>query len=591
MVKKFAFLLCTAVLSASVLSAMPTVARAENETAEIEALAESLGAYTDALYIKNYLHTDDLPISDESYTDYLKKCSPVEVGNGGVVYSDFSNTVSLGMCNGIALVEILAHNGIISPSDLDPDAGTLSDINLNPTVDKYLTDYQVIQNHNEQTLSTYYKVMTHSSEELVSDLVDTAERCMNEGKYFFITITSKDFNHAVAGMGVINGNWELNGGIYDKCVLILDSNLVLDGKSTPFSPKACIYVNSETNKAYMPAYQRETSEEFLITAFDDDNLMNYKGTINESTELPEELDSLWEVSMNNAFKNIFELTAYNSDGSEYDGIEAQNGFYLDYDPKVAFLNCEKIKVNSYLDPRRAESEYGSDFNKEERFSVVFDSKDKQISTNLTYNGCIEVDDKSVKITTTDPKTVEDYSIIIHSNDGILSHFDWSFYGFTSSDIKVTETENGVILNSSRNGIYTKIDIYDHVYDSEGNIADEFNDEFAKFNVTSSEGNIMIALDDSSNIVLYRDNNGDGVYDVPVEKGDVNSDGRIDATDASFILDAYSTLSTTNNKLYQNVFINKDIADVNEDGYIDATDASIVLAKYAELSTNIISENN
>lgn len=565
----------------SVLSAMPIVANAENETAEIEALAESLGAYTDALYIENYVHTDDLPISEESYIDYVKKCSPIEINGGGpVVYTEFSSTINGGMCNGISLVEILAHNGIISPSDLDPNAETLSDITLNPTVDKYLTDYQVIQNHTEQTLSTYYKVMTHSSEELVADLVDTAERCMNKGKYFFITLNSVGFNHAVAGMGVIDGNWELNGGVYDKCVLILDSNLVLDGKSTPFSPKTCIYVNSATNKAYMPAYQRETGEDFLITAFDDDSLMNYKGTINESTELPEELDSLWEVRMNNAHKNIFELTAYNFDGSEYDGIEAQNGFYLDYDPKVAFLNCEKIKVNSYLDPLQAE--YGVD--KSERFSVVFDSKDKHISTNLTFNGCIEVDDKSVKVTTTDPKTVEDYAITIKSNDGILSHFEWSFYGFTNSDIKATETEDGVILNSSRNGIYTKINVFDPVYDAHGNITDEFSNQFAKFNVTSSEGNIMIALDDSDNVVLYRDDNGDGVYDVPVEKGDVNSDGIIDATDASFILDAYSTLSTTNNTNYQNVFINEDIADFNGDGHVDATDASMVLAKYAESST-------
>ncbi|MDE7364420.1 MAG: hypothetical protein K2N27_05990 [Ruminococcus sp.] len=567
----------------SILSAMPIVASAENETAEIEALAESLGAYTDALYIKNYVHTDDLPISEESYTDYLKGCSPVEINGGGpVVYADFSNTISAGMCNGISFVEILAHNGVISPSDLDPNAETLSDITLTPTVDKYLTDYQVIQNHNEQTLSTYYKIMTHSSEELVADLVDTAERCMNEGKYFLITIDSKDFNHAVAGMGVIDGNWELNGGVYDKCVLILDSNLVLDGKPTPFAPEACIYVNSETNKAYMPAYQRETDEEFFITAFDDDNIMNYKGTINASTELPEEINSLWEVRMNNSYKNIFELTAYNSDGTEYDGMEAQNGFSLDEDPKIAFLNCEKIRVNSYLDPLMAE--YGTGFDKEERFSVVFDSRNRHISTNLTYNGGIEVDDKSVKIATTDPKTVENYMIIIESNDGILSHFDWSFLGFTNSDIKVTETEDGIILNSSRNGIYTKVSSFDPVYDDDGNITDEFLDEFVKFNVMSSDGNIMIALDDSDNVVLYRDDNGDGVYDVPVEKGDVNSDGKIDATDASFILDAYSTLSTTNNPFYQKVFINEDIADFNGDGYVDATDASMVLAKYAESST-------
>lgn len=107
----------------SVLSAMPIVANAENETAEIEALSKSLGAYTDALYIENYLHTDDFPISEESYTDYIKKCSPIEMNGGGpAVYTDFKNTINGGMCNGISFVEILAHNGVISPSDLDPNA-------------------------------------------------------------------------------------------------------------------------------------------------------------------------------------------------------------------------------------------------------------------------------------------------------------------------------------------------------------------------------------------------------------------------------------------------------------------------------------
>ena len=64
------------------------------------------------------------------------------------------------------------------------------------------------------------------------------------------------------------------------------------------------------------------------------------------------------------------------------------------------------------------------------------------------------------------------------------------------------------------------------------------------------------------------------------RGDVNSDGLINASDASLVLHAYSALSTGGT-----TDINTELADYNDDNVVDASDASLILRKYVELSTS------
>ena len=65
-------------------------------------------------------------------------------------------------------------------------------------------------------------------------------------------------------------------------------------------------------------------------------------------------------------------------------------------------------------------------------------------------------------------------------------------------------------------------------------------------------------------------------------GDVNSDGYIDAVDASSVLAYYTLISTNKNGGYNEE--QKLTADVNHDGWINAVDASNILAYYAFAST-------
>lgn len=65
-------------------------------------------------------------------------------------------------------------------------------------------------------------------------------------------------------------------------------------------------------------------------------------------------------------------------------------------------------------------------------------------------------------------------------------------------------------------------------------------------------------------------------------GDPNGDGKTDAKDASFVLEAYSKLSTGGTDVLSSE--QSTAANVNRDEKVDAKDASAILAYYAYLST-------
>lgn len=75
---------------------------------------------------------------------------------------------------------------------------------------------------------------------------------------------------------------------------------------------------------------------------------------------------------------------------------------------------------------------------------------------------------------------------------------------------------------------------------------------------------------------------DGVPTEELATGDIDGNGNIDATDASFVLAEYAVLSTSSTGTFTEA-MNKS-ADVNGDGMIDAVDASVILGYYAYTST-------
>ena len=119
--------------------------------------------------------------------------------------------------------------------------------------------------------------------EKIESLLDTAEKCMADNRYFLIVIRKNFFAHAVCGIGITDGSWTFNDKSYDKCILTLDSNAYTEDSGC-FSDENCIYINSETKESYIPAYINKdgAGKNLDYIAIDNDELLNYKGAINPS---------------------------------------------------------------------------------------------------------------------------------------------------------------------------------------------------------------------------------------------------------------------------------------------------------------------
>ncbi|MDE6678879.1 MAG: hypothetical protein K2K02_07545, partial [Ruminococcus sp.] len=99
--------------------------------------------------------------------------------------------------------------------------------------------------------------------------------------------------------------------------------------------------------------------------------------------------------------------------------------------------------------------------------------------------------------------------------------------------------------------------------------------FSQFNVFA-KNDVMIKLNKESGEVYFAIGEN---FDTPVEIGDVDCNGMLNASDATFILSNYAQASTGGKNM-----LNTQLADFNGDGIVNAVDASQVLAEYAKRST-------
>ena len=69
--------------------------------------------------------------------------------------------------------------------------------------------------------------------------------------------------------------------------------------------------------------------------------------------------------------------------------------------------------------------------------------------------------------------------------------------------------------------------------------------------------------------------------IPLELGDINGDGLIDAVDATAVSIEYAHLATGGESTLTDE--QKKVADVNGDGFVDAVDSTIISMYYAKVS--------
>ena len=173
-----------------------------------------------------------------------------------------------GSCVGLAITVILAKNGVFSPSELQSDAKTLSDIQPTDDVRSFINYYQCIQYDNAFSGSEL-------NAQLFYRMLKNAASIPNGESPFLLTFTTKTGSHGVAGYGLESGDWEWDGKTYDGRVLIWDSNF-----PKALHDESCLYFDSATFDYCIPQYGIHVAEGAedntagIITVCNDLNVLN-----------------------------------------------------------------------------------------------------------------------------------------------------------------------------------------------------------------------------------------------------------------------------------------------------------------------------
>ena len=438
-----------------------------------------------------------------------------------------------------------------------------------------------MQAYSELDLYEQYLVNNLTYDEKINRLLATAEKCMKEKRYFFITFRGTTFAHALCGIGVTDGNWTFNDKSYDKCVLVLDSNAKnKDKEPIGFTNEICIYINSETKESYIPFYDRffTGDEEISFVAIDDNSLLNNKGAINPSEKIDTDLSKIKKFLYTDDDKKdmkIYSIIQNPSDNLNIDRYIKEN-----MEDKTCF-EADTIRFeleNAKNTPRNYR------YIDTERW-IDLELKIKEEDTNgekVKFNCDFEISDDKIFMNNNNkvPLTV---NTLIRMNDdsyNFAPYYDWMIAGKVANKLSIEIRDKGMLIKSDGlNDIL--ISPYYYSIDDKGKVKELRVQALDNYNYLylSSSNNVLINIDEEKNFVYYIDDNGDDVYDTRVQKGDINCDGFIDAVDASKVLSIYARLSTIINNP-----VDCSLGDINNDGFVDAVDASAILAKYAELST-------
>lgn len=521
---------------------------------QLREYAEKCGYSTDCFSFPNFSRLLPATTKNPQYAQFLKLCSFPEASRSPA--ENYSGALATGRCVGLSVLSILAHNGRISPGDIQPGAETIADIELNEDTDVYLSHYQTVQAYSGFDMYMKWFVNSHTPQETVRILIDTAERAAKENRYFLIIHNSHVTTHAVAAMGIIDGNWSFKGRDFDKCVPIYDSNFT-DGEDG-FFPAASIYINSADLEAYIPFYEITTDDDMSLFITDDDNLMNYKGILSPAEAPDTDVSAITRIELDGSG---FTAEAHRSDGTSYDPISTGNisfrtdhgrAYYCDGDSFDVRYSGESSSSVCFTDTSAAYT-----ITADKKFSAA--SKD---SSGITVSG----NGTEYKIS----------AVFSEDSCKFAPHCRYSLSGSADGSISFSRTDNGVIIGGE-NGAKCRLQTFDAIYDKDTQLP-ELSENSRKFDIYCS-GSVRAAFDDDNALRLFIDKDNNGTYSFPVDKGDVNCSGIIDASDATAVLMSYSAVSVGGEQ-----FIDLSLGDMDGNGSLDAADATDILTIYADMST-------
>jgi len=543
---------------------------ADEENDKLSEIASSLGADTDYfnLGLSNYTPNTCY----EKAAAYLKEIIPANINASSYVDSYFKNfetnkynsysaseLASEGIKDGMNIISVLTHNGIIKPSDIQSGAENLSDITFDNDVNDALVCYSINLNKKLKAQEAH-EMYIYSKEEQVKKLLELAEKATNEKRFFYMSLCTDKKYDSFTGMGMTTGNWSFQNKSYDKCIIT---------KSIFYDYLKCFYINSETFDIYNDLY-RDSDEIAALYSTDNDNLLNYHGMIN-----PCEYESEYDItnmsirSGSSGFVYDISVKGRNGETSYYKGDYGQSIRNIEKKARLPFSMSSMDSMS--IDAKYDESTSGM-YNIENPLYLKLKKEYWNINVSMSSSD-FKTDVFRDKITITDTDTkgrTTEYDGII--NDDKNNKFI-EFYGKTSGDTTIELiNENECFISGSDISVSL---LMDSEIDPDSTVFDK-----TRYTIVNAKNGAVVKYDrENKTSSIFIDTNGDGVYDEEVKKGDVNNDGAIDASDASFVLSGYSAESSGKKS-----FVDSNTGDFNGDGVVNSSDASAILNYYAEISS-------
>lgn len=569
MYKKFISLITAFILT---FSACPSVAQAkETQNPDLKALASSLGADTDCFNFRNYTAET---VDNEIQVEFGRKQSLIDAYFHPQINPVVFAKALAGLCSGISTLEILAHNGIISPSDIQEGAESLHDIELDSSVNDIICYYQFMQTRIKQNFYLDYYHCNSSEEQKVRDIIEQGEKALETGKYFYIALNLKNSGHAMVGIGIADGSWTFNEKEYDKCILTLDSN-----SDVGFNEKCCIYINTQDNTYCVPAYEKASIRGIIA----DDTLLNYKGLINPCDNAETDVSDIMQLKINNSTYD-YDLTIGSEDSEEtysmtpsLDSVFTDNDFYMTIPEKrVWYVKGDRIKFN-------VTGSSTDTFDANTICYLTLTTETGHYTAGYNGNFSAEIRPNYAEVT----GNTLDFNLTLMEENGLYNSSPFREFGMvgnvfsdTPATVSMAERDDGILVKSDA-PFCAEMFWTAPVLQENGTTS--FNDNAVNKGMEIlSVSDILMRYDENSDdIKVYIDRNNDNDFETEIQNGDTDCNGKLDASDASEILSNYAKISVTPDLPY--FYINK-FADYDNDGSVNAADASSVLAEYAKSAT-------
>ena len=476
-----------------------------------------------------------------------------------------------GSCYGMAVLNVLAKDGIIPYTTYKNGASNLHSLNIpvnDNKVNSLITYYHMLQKKDViQQLN--YKYNNKSNEQIIKELISL----LDNNPEVLVCFFTNTWGHAIVATGYEYGSWTYNGITYQGCIKICDPN-----SSTAYDKGYNIYFNSRTYNWAIPEYYWDGGSSTKGASFGfisaDTSILNSGGYHNSSYGNTSTFDNIdesfvaridaYSISDNRHVSKVrYESGQYTTSYSAPGDIEEDNSYVLAgessavagynlYDSQSAYrvTQDEHVEMQLSLNYGNCYLMGGSMAGE----SVLFDK-----------NGYVQVNGESAN-----------YNISMTFNDYYPT--DWftiEVSGSNADTVSLKKADSGYVLSANK------------LEDVQIDCSNRTSISTAKF--STGYDSVFIYEIDENTIGLRVDTDGNGTYETELptdtfQIGDTNGDGNITISDVTAIQRHLAELE---------LFTDEQIAlaDTNGDGEINIIDATHLQKYLAEFDGIVLGKQN